>query len=60
MLPKKVIGDQDRLIQLALNIISNSITNTYAGGSVKVFIHYNYETEKIMFIVNDNGLGIKE
>ena len=60
MLPKKVIGDPDRLIQLALNIISNSITNTYAGGLVKVFIHYNYDTEKIMFIVNDNGIGIKE
>tara|TARA_B110000285_G_C15091728_1_gene599485 strand:- start:529 stop:765 length:237 start_codon:yes stop_codon:yes gene_type:complete len=58
VLPKKVIGDQDRLIQLAINIISNAISNTYAEGEIKVFVHYNSDTEKLMFIVNDNGLGI--
>ena len=39
VLPKKVIGDQDRLIQLAINIISNAISNTYAEGEIKVFVH---------------------
>ena len=59
-LPKKVIGDPDRLIQVAINIIGNAIQNTYNSGKIVVFVHYDFQLQKIIFIVNDNGTGITD
>ena len=59
-LPKKVIGDPDRLIQVAINIIGNAIQNTYNSGKIVVFVHYDFQQQKIIFIVNDNGTGITD
>lgn len=59
-LPKKVSGDPDRLIQVAINIIGNAIDNTFHDGQIIVFVNYDKVKQKIMFIVSDNGIGIKE
>ena len=48
------------MIQVAINIINNAIANTYNGGKIRVFVLYDSENQKIVFIVNDNGIGITE
>jgi signal transduction histidine kinase len=40
-LPKKVSGDPDRLIQVAINIIGNAINNTFHDGQIIVFVHFD-------------------
>ncbi len=53
-----VCGDQDRLKQVMLNLISNAINYTQAGGEVVVGV--GKEAKRARLTVTDNGAGIPE
>lgn len=45
--------------QILLNLLSNSLKFTY-NGFIKLSIDYLIKKKKVLFIVEDSGLGIKE
>ena len=54
-------GDEDKLRQIFMNLLSNAINYTQEGGSVKVSVVNNQKpdgTESIVFTVSDTGMGI--
>lgn len=51
-------GDPPRLKQIIINLVSNSLTYTPAGGSV--FVIVEEQDKHIKFMVKDTGIGIKE
>jgi two-component system, OmpR family, phosphate regulon sensor histidine kinase PhoR len=53
-------GDEDRLRQIFMNLLSNAISYTPEGGRVKVTTQVLdvEEEEKIRFVVSDTGIGI--
>lgn len=53
-----VLGDKDKLKQVFINIISNSIKFTKENGNVWISIR-NYK-DKILVVVEDDGIGIKK
>ncbi|MFM2049175.1 MAG: hypothetical protein RI955_1723 [Bacteroidota bacterium] len=61
-LPKNVIGDESRLIQMMVNIIGNAIKFT-ASGSIKVECSAEYlDTKKctVRIKISDTGMGISD
>jgi PAS domain S-box-containing protein len=52
--PHMVNGDRQRLLQVLLNLISNGVK--YGGGSVRVSVHLDGDTTRIL--VADNGPGL--
>ena len=58
-LPKNLIGDPERLQQVAFNIISNAIQHTNEG-SIVVYVSFDKLSSKVVFIVKDEGRGIKK
>ena len=57
-LPQELEGDEDRFIQIALNVITNAINNTQHG-YVKVQIKYLQQKSIIKMTCKDTGCGIK-
>lgn len=53
----KIQGDEDRLKQVFINLISNALKFNKPGGSVWISVEEN--KEKIIVKVKDNGIGIK-
>lgn len=56
-----VEGDEDKLRQIFMNLLSNAINYTHDGGSVKVTVvngHKPDGTETVVFTVSDTGMGI--
>lgn len=56
-----VEGDEDKLRQIFMNLLSNAINYTHEGGSVKVTVvngHKADGTETVVFTVRDTGMGI--
>ncbi|ANS73753.1 PAS domain-containing sensor histidine kinase [Paenibacillus yonginensis] len=53
-------GDEDRLRQIFMNLLSNAISYTPDGGRVKVTAEIldDGDEEKIRFVVSDTGIGI--
>jgi two-component system phosphate regulon sensor histidine kinase PhoR len=58
-------ADEDRLRQIMINLLSNAITYTPEGGSIKVIVQpfstgntTSAEDEKVRIIVKDTGIGI--
>lgn len=51
-------GDRERLEQVMINIISNSIKYTPEGG--KIDVRLRDDSDSVMFCVRDNGIGIPE
>lgn len=59
-IPEIVMGDRARLVQILLNLVSNSVKFTAAGGvniDLKV-IEQTKDTVRIRFGVSDTGIGI--
>ena len=56
--PASVIGDPDRLRQVLLNLLTNAVKFTPAGGFVDVSVHA--EDESVVLAVSDTGIGIDE
>lgn len=56
--PVMVCGDRDRLTQVLVNLISNAIKYTPAGGSVR--LNLQQEDKSVVFEVSDTGPGIPE
>lgn len=54
-------GDEDKLRQIFMNLLSNAINYTHEGGSVKVTVDNGQKadgTETVVFTVSDTGMGI--
>lgn len=58
-LPEYIIIDKQKLKQIIINLLSNSIKFTNIGGNVELHILYQSENS-IKIIVKDNGIGISE
>ena len=61
-IPKYMIGDPVRLLQIIMNLISNSIKFTFKGG-IKISVRLLTDIRKkatIEFTVSDTGIGIPE
>ena len=61
-LPKKLYGDMGKVKQIVLNLLTNALKYTDAGGfelNVKVLEKYE-KSCKIQFSVKDTGIGIKQ
>ena len=57
--PKFVYGDNQRLMQLTINLISNALKFTFEGGVI-TRVKYYYDTNKVYVEVTDTGEGIKQ
>lgn len=53
-----IYGDRDKLKQVFINLISNSIKFTNSNGYIKLNLYKN--NESIIVEINDNGIGIKQ
>jgi signal transduction histidine kinase len=53
-----LIADGSRLIQVIINLISNALKFTEAGGEVKVTTRFNSQTDFVEISVSDTGRGI--
>jgi signal transduction histidine kinase len=58
-LPKYVYSDNQRLMQVLINLISNALKFTFEGG-VKTRVSFCQKTKKIFCEVQDTGEGIKK
>ncbi len=56
--PVQIIGDEDRLKQVMINLGSNAIKFTPRGGRIKMGM--TKAEDKVCFYVSDNGPGISE
>lgn len=53
-----IYGDRNKLKQVFINLISNSIKFTNSNGYIKLNLYKN--NESIIVEINDNGIGIKQ
>lgn len=53
-----VMVDRDMIYQAALNLVSNAIKYTPAGGTIKVATHTDQEARFVTVAVHDTGVGI--
>jgi CheY-like chemotaxis protein/nitrogen-specific signal transduction histidine kinase len=56
--PEFIILDKQKLIQIIINLLSNSINNTQIGGYIEVFV--TNKDNVLNIEVSDNGIGISE
>lgn len=56
----EIIGDENRIKQLFLNLITNSIEAVLDGGLIKIIISQNSQLEFFEIFVIDNGYGIPD
>lgn len=57
--PKYVMGDQNRITQVLVNLVSNSISYGINGGETKISLQ-NFDKRKVLIEVKDNGVGMSE
>jgi len=53
-----IVADRERIIQVMMNIVSNSIKYTPNGGEIKISAGRTEKT--VWMVVDDNGIGIPE
>ena len=56
--PYAVLGDEQRIRQVLMNLINNAIKYGFEEGFVKVNLSHANENQKVKVIVEDNGPGI--
>ncbi len=56
-LPRRLIGDATRLRQVLLNLASNAIKFTEAGGAA-ILVQAGGRPDEVSFVVRDTGIGI--
>lgn len=54
----QIIGDEDKLKQVFINLLTNAIKFTQVGGTV--WINLDVNKNKVIAKVKDNGIGIKK
>jgi len=54
--PVVVLGDEEQLYRIVLNLVNNAITYTPAGGQVTVAL--KRQQQQALILVSDNGIGI--
>ena len=54
--PVTVVGDPDRLVQIAANLLSNALRYTEPGGEVRLTVHP--KANEALLEVADSGIGI--
>ena len=54
-----VKGDQSKLRQVLLNLVSNAVKYSPRGGMIEISVD-NHGTDEILLSVKDNGIGIPE
>jgi signal transduction histidine kinase len=54
----QIVGDEDKLKQVFINLLTNAIKFTQPGGAV--WIDLNVNKDKVIAKVKDNGMGIKK
>jgi len=57
--PETIIGDRERITQIALNLLSNAIKFT-PEGLIRVAIYCHSDGEHLVFAFQDSGIGISE
>lgn len=55
---REIEGDEDRLKQVIINLLTNAIK--YSPAEDKVFVNVSLEEDAIMISVKDNGIGISK
>ncbi|MBI3055982.1 MAG: HAMP domain-containing protein [Betaproteobacteria bacterium] len=53
---ERMLGDEDRIVQVVVNLVGNSLRFTPTGGSVTVRLHHTASEMQIQ--VEDTGIGI--
>ncbi len=53
-----VVADRERVVQVMMNVVSNSIKYTPDGGTINIYA--GHKGEKVWMVVEDNGIGIPE
>ena len=56
----KVQGDLERVEQVLINLIGNSLKYTQQGGNIRIQVEYNPQDKTEIVSVIDNGKGIKK
>ena len=51
-------GDKNRLQQVVINLIKNSIKAAKQSGFIRIFIAYHEEEQELRVKVQDNGVGL--
>ena len=54
--PERMLGDEDRIVQVVINLVSNALRFTPSGGSVTVRL--DHTDDEIRIAVEDTGIGI--
>jgi two-component system phosphate regulon sensor histidine kinase PhoR len=57
--PLTVFADQEKIKQVILNLLENSIKSGNAGGNITASI-YNTDGKRILVEISDDGMGIEE
>ena len=60
LLPEDLMGDENRLRQVLVNLVSNAVKFTPEGGRVLVEVEPQSNLEGVRFSVRDDGIGIPE
>lgn len=56
----KINIDRNKILQIFLNLITNSIEACESGGEILISTYRDQETQTIMWEIQDNGVGISE
>ncbi len=54
----EILADRERVLQVMMNVVSNSIKYTPDGGHIDIFA--GRKRDRVWMIVNDDGIGIPE
>jgi CheY-like chemotaxis protein/anti-sigma regulatory factor (Ser/Thr protein kinase) len=54
--PEYVISDKNKIVQVLINLVSNANKFTEIGG--RIIVHLGIKGEKLLFSVEDDGIGI--